>query len=206
MVCLTLAPAAAQEVTIAALGDSLTAGYGLPEGEGFVPVLNAWLDEAGVAAEVLNAGVSGDTTAGGLARVDWTLTPDVDAVIVTLGGNDLLRGTDPAVSRANLDGILAILAERDLPVLLVGMEASGNYGAAYKRAFDGMYPALAEEYGTLFAPSFLGPLVAETDIGTARARYMQGDGIHPNRDGVEVIVEALGPAVALLAERAAPEG
>ncbi|MBM2577814.1 arylesterase [Jannaschia sp. Os4] len=199
------APAAAQEVTIAALGDSLTAGYGLPEEDGFVPALNRWLDAAGVAAEVTNAGVSGDTTAGGLARLDWTLTPEVDAVIVALGGNDLLRGVDPAVSRANLDGILEALAARGVPALVIGMEASGNYGAAYKAAFDAMYPELAEEHGALLAPSFLGPLVAEVDIGTARVRYMQGDGIHPNAEGVEVIVEAIGPRVAELAAVAEPE-
>lgn len=188
--------AQAETVTVAALGDSLTAGYGLPEGQGFVPQLQAWLDAEGVDARIVNAGVSGDTTAGGLARLDWTLTPEVDALIVALGGNDLLRGLPPATSRANLDGILA--GAGALPVLVIGLEAPGNYGPAFKAAFDAMYPELAAEYGALHETSFLGPLIAEVGVAEARARYMQGDGIHPNRDGVGVIVEALGPRVAEL--------
>ena len=152
----------------------------------------------------MNAGVSGDTTAGGRARLDWSLSDEIDAVIVALGGNDLLRGIDPATSRANLDAILATLAARDLPVLLVGIEAPGNYGPAYKAAFDAMYVDLSREYGALYEPSFLAPLIAETDIGTARGLYLQADGVHPNAAGVDVIVEALGPRVAELAARAAP--
>ena len=203
MIGLAALPAVAEPVTIAALGDSLTAGYGLPAEQGFVPVLNDWLDGQGVDAVVTNAGVSGDTTAGGLARVDWTLTPEVDAVIVALGGNDLLRGIDPAVSRANLQGILEKLrVERDLPVLLIGLEAGTNYGTDYKRAFDGMYVELAETYGADLVPSFLAPLTAEVDLATALGRYMQGDRIHPNAAGVEVIVAEIGPSVADLAARA----
>ncbi|MGB3407960.1 MAG: arylesterase [Jannaschia sp.] len=199
------AGAQAEPVTVVALGDSLTAGYGLPDGQGFVPQLQDWLDARGVDAQIVNAGVSGDTTAGGLARLDWALSGDVDAMIVALGGNDLLRGLPPAVSRANLDAILAEVAgTRGLPVLLIGLQAPGNYGPAYKEAFDGMYRDLAETYDAALEVSFLGPLVAGTDMATARARYMQGDGIHPNRDGVEVIVEAFGPRVAELVERAAP--
>ncbi|MGB3553925.1 MAG: arylesterase [Jannaschia sp.] len=198
-------PAAAETVTVVALGDSLTAGYGLPEGEGFVPQLQAWLDGRGIDAAVVNAGVSGDTTAGGLARVDWALTPEADAMIVALGGNDLLRGIPPESSRANLDAILARVAgEGGLPVLLVGLEAPGNYGAAYKAAFDGMYGDLAAEYDALLEQSFLAPLLVGSDLRTARERYLQGDGIHPNRAGVAVIVEALGPRVAELVVRAAP--
>nr|WP_245190801.1 arylesterase [Jannaschia formosa] len=196
-------PAAAEPVTVVALGDSLTAGYGLPEGEGFVPQLQDWLDARGLEVEIVNAGVSGDTTAGGLARLDWALSEEADAMIVALGGNDLLRGIPPASSRANLDAILAEVAEeRGLPVLLIGLEAPGNYGPAFKAAFDEMYPALAERYGALHEVSFLGPLMAEMSAGEARARYMQGDGIHPNREGVAVIVEAIGPRVAELVARA----
>ncbi|MEM8849098.1 MAG: arylesterase [Pseudomonadota bacterium] len=194
--------ASAETVTVVALGDSLTAGFGLPEGQGFVPVLQEWLQAQGIDAEVVNAGVSGDTTAGGLARIDWALTPEADAMIVALGGNDLLRGIPPESSRANLEGILGRLDEAGLPSLLVGLEAPGNYGPDFKAAFDAMYPELANKYGTLHEESFLAPLVAEIPIGEARTRYMQGDGIHPNRDGVQVIVEAIGPRVAELVARA----
>lgn len=197
---------AAQQATIAALGDSLTQGYGLPVEDGFVPQLQRWLDARGADVEIVNAGVSGDTTAGGLARTEWTLTPEVDGMIVALGGNDLLRGIDPAASRANLDAILAKAAERDIPVLLVGMIAPGNYGPEFKAAFDGMYPDLAAEYGALYAPSFLAPLEALPDRRTAIRQYLQGDGIHPNADGVSLIVDTLGPDVAELGERAATGG
>ncbi|MEL6585735.1 MAG: arylesterase, partial [Pseudomonadota bacterium] len=146
----------AEPVTIVALGDSLTAGYGLAEADGFVPQLQAWLTGQGVDAQVVNAGVSGDTTAGGLARLDWALTPETDAMIVALGGNDLLRGLPPEVSRANLDGILSRVSEEmGLPVLLIGLEAPGNYGPAFKEAFDGMYVELAATYDALHEVSFL---------------------------------------------------
>jgi acyl-CoA thioesterase-1 len=198
-------PGAAQPVTVAALGDSLTQGYGLPEAEGFVPQLGRWLADRGHDAVILNAGVSGDTTAGGLSRTDWTLTPEVDALIVTLGGNDLLRGIDPAVSRANLAGILDKAAARGVPVLLIGLDAPANYGADYQSAFDAIYPDLAEAYGTLYVSDFLAPLVdAAGSRPAALARYMQPDGIHPNAAGVAVIVDAIGPAVADLVARAGP--
>lgn len=192
---LAATPAAAEEITVAALGDSLTQGYGLVPEQGFVPQLEGWLRDNGADVTVLNAGVSGDTTQGGLSRVDWTLTDDVDAMIVTLGGNDLLRGIDPSVSRANLAGILEAADERGIPVLLVGMTAPGNYGADYKARFDTMYPELAAQFGALHYPDFLAPLTAEEDRQAALARYMQGDGIHPNAEGVARIVEAIGPAV-----------
>ena len=194
-------------IVIAALGDSLTAGYGLPQGQGFVPVMQGWLDAAGVAVEVRNAGVSGDTTAGGLARLDWTLTEDVDALIVALGGNDLLRGLPPEAARANLDAILQGAARKGVEVLLIGMEASGNYGQDYKRAFDAMYPELAEAHGALLAESFFAGLIEDRAAGAAgMARFLQPDGIHPNAEGVVRIVEALGPSVAALAKRAAAGG
>ncbi len=188
----------AEPVTIVALGDSLTAGYGLPAEQGFVPVLEAWLQAKGADVEVQNAGVSGDTTAGGLARVAWAMGDDADAVIVTLGGNDMLRGLDPAASKAALDGILKDVQGRGLPVLLVGIQALGNYGPEYRAAFDGMYGDLAGKYDTLLAPSFFDGLYAAggdfADPATL-APYMQADGIHPNADGVARIVEALGPRV-----------
>ncbi len=191
-----------EEMTIAALGDSLTQGYGLPVEQGFVPQLEQWLQDQGRDATVINAGVSGDTTAGGLSRVDWTLTPDVDALIVTLGGNDLLRGIDPEVSRANLDGILNAASGAGVEVLLVGMQAPGNYGPEYKAAFDAMYPDLAEAYGTLYAESFFEGLGgAGTDPATL-GDFMQADGIHPNASGVARIVEGLGPFVLDLARKA----
>ncbi|UWQ20016.1 arylesterase [Jannaschia sp. W003] len=201
LVALKAGAAAAEPVRVLALGDSLTAGYGLAQGEGFVPALQAWLEREGVDAVVENAGVSGDTTAGGLARVDWSLASEPDAAIVALGGNDLLRGIDPASSRANLDGILTKLDAAGVEALLVGLEAPGNFGPDYKAAFDAMYPEVAEAHGALHEASFLGPLVAELTPAEARARYMQPDGIHPNAEGVQVIVEALGPRVAELVAR-----
>lgn len=188
------APVMAEPVTVAALGDSLTQGYGLVPDAGFVPQLEGWLVANGAEVSVLNAGVSGDTTAGGLARVDWTLSDDVDALIVALGGNDLLRGIDPAVSRANLDGILAAAATRGLPVLLVGLEAPGNYGPDFKADFEAMFPDLATQYQALLYPDFLAPL-REGDQAAALQQLMQPDGIHPNAEGVRLMVEGIGPEV-----------
>lgn len=193
-------PLAAEPVTIAALGDSLTQGYGLPAEDGFVPQMQAWLTENGADAIVLNAGVSGDTTAGGLARLDWTLGPEVDAMIVTLGGNDLLRGIDPTEARRNLDAILTGAEARGVVVLLVGMRATGNYGPDYKADFDAVYPELAAEHGAMLYPFFFEGLLSGASERTARADFMQPDGIHPNAAGVAVIVEAMGPSVLGLIE------
>lgn len=193
-------PAFGEEpVTILALGDSLTQGYGLAQEDGFVPQLQDWLRENDVAAEVINAGVSGDTTAGGASRVDWSLTPEVDAMIVALGGNDMLRGLDPNEARANLRTILEVAQGRELPVLLVGMQAPTNFGPDYKAAFDAMYPELSQEFGALYFESFFKGL-GEGDPSELQG-YFQSDGIHPNAEGVARIVEAMGPAVAELAER-----
>lgn len=194
---LCAAPSWADEVVIAALGDSLTQGYGLPAEQGFVPQLEAWLQARGHEVRLINAGVSGDTTAGGLARIGWTLTPDVQALIVTLGGNDLLRGLPPEAARANLAGILEAAAGAGIEVLLIGMEAPLNYGPDYKAAFDAIYPDLAADYGSLYVESFLAPVVAAPDLRAV----IQADGIHPNADGVALIVEALGPAVEALVTR-----
>lgn len=202
----SVTPLAAEPITIAALGDSLTQGYGLPPEQGFVPQLQSWLDEHGAQAVVVNAGVSGDTTAGGLSRVGWTLTPEVDAMIVTLGGNDLLRGIDPAVARDNLKGILEAAREVGVPVLLAGMPVPGNYGPGYKTAFEAIYPELASEYGALYVENFLAPLSERMTNGEPVAALMQADGLHPGAEGVALIVEALGPRVLELIGRAEAKG
>lgn len=191
-------PAVAEPVTLVALGDSLTAGYGLPPDQGLVPQLQAWLAATGADVTVVNAGVSGDTTAGGLSRLDWTLTPDVDAVIVTLGGNDMLRGIDPATSRANLETILQGITAKGLPFLLVAMQAPGNYGPDYKAQFDAIYPELAAKYGPLPAPLFFAPLLEGNADPAAVQQWMQADSIHPNAEGVAKIVAGLGPEVETL--------
>lgn len=195
---LTTSFAIASPITIAALGDSLTAGYGLPQQDGFAPQLEAWLRAQGADVVVLNAGVSGDTTAGGLSRVNWTLTPDVDAMIVALGGNDYLRGLDPAVSRKNLSGILAAAQQADVEVLLVGLSAGANYGPDYQQEFSGMYRDLATEYRLLLYPSWFEGLRPEAETQDQMLGFMQADGIHPNAQGVSKIVAAMGPSVLAL--------
>lgn len=192
-------PLTAEEVVIAALGDSLTQGYGLVQEEGFVAQLEAWLRARGHDVRLTNAGVSGDTTAGGLARAAWTLTEEVDAVIVTLGGNDLLRAIPPEASRANLGGILDVAAAAGVEVLLVGLSAPGNYGPEFQQAFNAMYPELAAEYGTLYAENFFAGFGGTPDSDPGGVLdLMQPDGIHPNANGVAAIVEALGPQVEAL--------
>ncbi len=189
------APAAADPVSVVAFGDSLTAGYGLPPDEGFVPQLQGWLTDHGAEVTVQNAGVSGDTTAGALARIDWTLSGPVDVMIVTLGGNDLLRGLPPEQARANLDAILDRADDRGIPVLLVPMAAPGNYGPDYKAAFDAIYPDLAKAHGARLAQPFLAPILSLPDRDRALANYVQADGLHPNAAGVALVVEAMGPEV-----------
>lgn len=189
------APAAAGTLRLVALGDSLTHGYGLAQEQGFVPQLQRWLDARGEDVDVVNMGVSGDTTAGGLSRLDWALADGADAVIVELGGNDLLRGVEPSTSRANLDAILAKLAARDIPVLLAGLEAPLNYGAGWKAEFEAMYTELAEAHDAILHASFLAGVEDDPAL-------MQPDGIHPNAAGVARIVEAIGPAVLELIGRA----
>lgn len=182
-------------MTLLALGDSLTAGYGLPPDQGLVPQLQGWLTAHGTEVAVVNAGVSGDTTAGGLSRLDWSLTPNVDALMVTLGGNDMLRGLPPEEARGNLAAILAGAKAKGVPVLLVGMQAPGNYGAEYKTAFDAIYPELAAEYGATLYPFFFQGLAAGKSDPAALQPFMQADAIHPNAEGVARIVADLGPAV-----------
>ena len=197
------ASAATAEIRIVALGDSLTHGYGLPAEQGFAPRLEAWLRENGAPeAVVVNAGVSGDTTAGGKARLGWALDgaggDGADALIVALGGNDLLRALDPASSRANLEGILQEAAARGLPVLLAGMRAPLNYGTDYKAEFDAIYPELAARYGAIHDEFFLEGLVGKPEL-------FQPDGIHPNAAGVEALVARFGPLALKLVGQAQAE-
>lgn len=193
-------PAAAEDITLVAFGDSLTQGFGLPEAEGFVPQLETWLRNNGAAVDVINAGVSGDTTAGGRARIAWTLSGEVDAVLVELGANDMLRGLEPSDVRTNLEAILVAIDDAALPVLLAGVPAAGNYGPDYKAEFDAIFPDLAREYDAILYPNFFAGLGSETLTGAAA--LMQSDGIHPNAAGVARIVEDIGPHVLELIARA----
>lgn len=187
---------------IIALGDSLTAGYGLPPDEGFVPKLDAWLAANGAEdVEIVNAGVSGDTTAGGLARLDWALGEPADAMILELGANDMLRGLDPEAARSNLDRILDEVSSRGMPVLLAGVPAIGNFGPEYQARFSAMYSDLAEEHEAILYPSFFAGLTDGRSQAEARA-LIQGDGLHPNAEGVDAIVEDIGPVVLDLVRRA----
>ncbi|MDE0588594.1 arylesterase [Halocynthiibacter sp. C4] len=191
----------AQTVTIAALGDSLTHGYGLPAEEGLVSQLQRELDDANADVVLINAGVSGDTTAGGLSRIDWTMTPETDAMIVALGGNDLMRGIDPKQSRENLLQIIERVQAKGLPLLLVGIESSNNFGPEFKAEFDAIYPELAQETGVLLYPDIFAAFRDELTDPAALRKYMQGDAIHPNKDGVALIAEELAPKIIELAEQ-----
>jgi acyl-CoA thioesterase-1 len=183
-----VAAAAAAPTRIVAYGDSLTAGYGLPVAEAFPARLEAALRAAGRDVTVVNAGVSGDTTAGGLARLDWTLADGPDAIILALGANDALRGIDPEATYANLDAILSRLGERRVPVLLAGMLAPPNLGRDYGDRFGAVFPRLAEKHGVSLYPFFLDGVAAEPALN-------QADGLHPNGAGVAVIVARITPQV-----------
>ncbi len=179
---------AAEPLRIVAFGDSLTAGLGLSEKDAFPVKLEAALKAKGHDVEVINAGVSGDTASGGLARLDWSVPDKVDAVILELGANDALRGTEPAATRKALDDTIRRLKSRDIPVLLAGMQAPRNMGPDYIAAFDRIYPELAREHGVLFYPFFLAGVAAQS-------QFNQRDGIHPTADGVDVIVRGILPYV-----------
>ncbi len=183
------------------LGDSLVAGYGLPRADAFPAQLSAALKAHGLSVTIVEAGVSGDTTAGGLARLPWVLgsapAEQPDAVLVELGGNDALRGFDPQTTEGNLDRLLAILGERGIPVLLAGMRAPPNLGANYVGAFDSIFPRLAKKHNVMLYSFFL-----EGVAGNAALN--QADGIHPNASGVKVIVERILPAVRSLLNSVKP--
>ena len=175
-------------IRITVLGDSLVAGYGLPAGVSFPDRLEIALQEAGFDITVVNAGLSGDTTAGGLARLDWSLADGPAAVIIVLGGNDMLRGIDPASTRTNLDAMIARLKQRNVTVMLAGMLASRNLGQDYVTAFDGLYPALVQKHDIDFYPFFLEGVALDPALNLP-------DGLHPNAAGIDEIVRRILPSV-----------
>jgi acyl-CoA thioesterase I len=180
---------AAEPLEVVALGDSLTAGYGVSAENAFPAKLGTALEKLGVAVRITNAGVSGDTAADGLARLDWSVPDGTDAVLLELGANDMLRGQDPARTRTTLDAILTRLGERKIPVMILGMRAAPNLGTAYQQAFDAIFPALAERHGAALYPFFLDGVAGDQ-------RLNQADGLHPNPAGVDVIVGRAAPAIA----------
>jgi acyl-CoA thioesterase I len=189
------AAAADRPVRIVALGDSLTAGLGLAANEAFPAKLEQALRAKGIAVEISNAGVSGDTATGGLARLDWSVPEGADAVIVELGANDMLRGIDPKVTRQALAEIVRRLSERRIAVLLAGMRAAPNLGLDYGRQFDAIYPDLAAGNHLLLYPFFLDGIAAEPKLN-------QGDGLHPTAAGVDAIVKGILPKAEELVARA----
>ncbi len=189
------ARAAEHRLNIVAFGDSLTAGYGLAANEAFPAQLQRALEAKGLAATVVNAGVSGDTTTGGLSRLDWSVPDGTDAVILELGANDALRGVDPVVTRKALETMLHRFQERKIPVLLCGMIAPPNLGAEYGRAFNAIYPDLAVEANAILYPFFLTGVAADPKLN-------QRDGLHPTAAGVAVIVARIMPQVEELIARA----
>lgn len=180
-------PVMGREVPILAIGDSLFTGYGLENGQrGYPEMLEVALRARGINARIVNAGVSGDTTAGGSQRLAFALDGQAtkpELVIISLGGNDMLRGLPPEETRANLDKMLAELKRRDIPVLLLGMLAAPNLGKDYARKFNPIYPALAEKYDVTLVPFFLRPLMDRPDL-------VQKDHIHPTETGIEALVAA----------------
>ena len=184
-------PAAAHNPVILDFGDSLTAGYGLAPEQAFPARLEAALRREGIEARVVNGGVSGDTTAGGLARLEWTLADKPDLVILALGANDALRGIDPATVRGNLDKMIRKVEAVRAKVLLIGMLAPPNWGEEYKTAFDRIFPELAKIHDVPLYPFFLEGVAMKPE-------FNQSDGLHPNERGVAVLVERLAPIVARL--------
>ena len=182
------APAEARALHIVALGDSLTAGYGLPPGQAFPDVLARALKAKGWDVEVTNAGVSGETAEDGLARYDWSVPAGTDALIVELGANDMLRGRPPEAAKGALEQILAKAKQAHLAVLLTGMRAAPNLGAQYQKQFDAIYPDLAARYGVALYPFYLEGVAGDPKLN-------QPDGLHPTREGVEKIVAGILPSV-----------
>jgi len=185
------APAAGRVPVILDFGDSLTAGYGLPAGQAFPARLEAWLHQQGIEARVVNAGVSGDTTAGGLARLDWGLADKPDLVILALGANDALRGIEPSTVRENLDKMIGKIEASGAKVLLLGMLAPPNWGEEYRHAFDQIFPELARIHHLPLYPFFLEGVAMKPELN-------QPDGLHPNERGVAVLVDRIAPVVARL--------
>jgi acyl-CoA thioesterase-1 len=185
---LAVLPAEARTIRIVALGDSLTAGYQLAGRDAFPQRLEAALRKAGHDVAVENAGVSGDTATGGLERLDWSVPDGTDGVIVELGANDALRGIDPKITEAALDGIITRLKERQIAVFLAGMQAPRNNGPDYIAAFDSLYPRLAQKHGVPLYPFFLDGIVGDPRLNLP-------DMIHPNPAGVGVIVERITPQI-----------
>ena len=169
-------------------GDSLVAGYGLPADQGFTSQLQDRLSANGFRIEILNAGVSGDTSAGGAARLNWALSEQPDYVMIVLGGNDLLRGLDPGATRQNLDQIIARLAALNIKTFLCGMLAPLNLGPEYSREFNPIYPELAQKYDLAFYPFFLENVALVPALN-------QRDGLHPNADGVAKIIDGMMPVL-----------
>jgi acyl-CoA thioesterase I len=192
---LTQAAPGERPVKIVVLGDSISAGHGLPSDAAFPDKLSAVLKAKGEAVSVVNAGVSGDTASGGLGRLDWSVPADTDAVILELGANDALRGIDPTLTKKALDAILSKLAARHISVLLAGMKAPRNMGPDYVSAFDAIYPALASTHSVVFYPFILDGVAADPKLN-------QGDGMHPNAAGVDVIVARILPQVETLIAKA----
>jgi acyl-CoA thioesterase-1 len=180
---------AARGKVVTMLGDSITAGFGLPRDQALPNQLHLALNRRGVANQVRGAGVSGDTTAGGAARMDFSIQPDTSVVVVELGANDLLQGIDPRITRANLDKILARLAARRMSVVLTGVQAPAEIGRSYARDFNAVFPDLARKHRVALVPDLLGPV-------RRNPRLNQRDGLHPNAEGVRLIAERLAPTVA----------
>jgi acyl-CoA thioesterase I len=185
-VFLSAVAATAQPYRIVGFGDSLMAGFGLKAGEGFTEKLQAALKARGQDVEVVNAGVSGDTTSGGLSRLDWSIPDGTRLVILELGANDMLRAVSPEIAENNLDAMLARLKARKIPVLLAGMRAAPNLGADYQAAFDAIYPRLAAKYGVALYPFFLDGVAADPKL-------VQEDGLHPSAKGIDIMVERILP-------------
>ena len=175
------------------LGDSITHGFGLSQEEGLVIQLSYWFSNNGIAVDFINGGVSGDTSAGGLERISWSLTEDVSAVVVALGSNDVLRGFPPEITKENLSAIIDIAQSNKLPVLLVGTYAPGNYGEEYKKDFDAIFTDLAVEKNIAYIDSYLKPLLDEVTQGKDVSHLLQADGLHPNPNGVQIIIEYIAP-------------
>jgi acyl-CoA thioesterase-1 len=186
--CASAGVADEQPVKIVVLGDSLSAGYGLPADEAFPEKLAQALKAKGLAVNVINAGVSGDTASGGLGRLDWSVPEGTEAVILELGANDALRGINPNLTKSAIDSILTKLAARHISVLLAGMKAPRNMGPDYVKSFDAIYPALASNHAVVFYPFFLDGVATDPKLN-------QGDGLHPNAAGVDVIVAHILPHV-----------